>query len=95
MAGKPVTRANLDPTIPWGSFVTIGSPNVRAGGYGVALAPSPLTPHGPIPGHGELPSFINVGSTTVRANGRSIIRQGDVASCGDSATGYALVRVGG
>ncbi len=95
MAGKPITRAMIDPTIPFGALVTLGSPNVRVGGQPVALAPSPVTPHGPIPGHGELPAFITVGSVTVRANRQSVIRQGDPASCGDSATGFPTVRAGG
>ena len=58
------------------------------------LEGSPLTPHGPIPGHGEIPSFMNTSSISVRINGAGIIRQGDIASCGDSATGNPKILVG-
>jgi len=95
MPAQPITRANTDPTIPFGAMLTIGAPLVRVGGQPIALQGSPLTPHGPIPGHGEVPGFMNQSSLTVRANGKGVVRQGDVASCGDSATGYPTVKAGG
>ena len=94
MPGKPITRAMSDITIPFGAILTLGSPNVRVGGESVALQGSPITPHGPIPGHGEVPGFMSQCSFTVRANGQGVIRHGDVASCGDTTTGYPMVRAG-
>jgi len=87
----PITT-NINPTFPFGAYPLRFSPNVRIGGSNVVIAPSPLTPHGPIPGHGELmPAFIASGSATVRVNGFGVVRQGDVASCGDQATGNTFL----
>ena len=92
MAGGITTSEHV--TTPFGATLTKTSPNVKAGGKPVALQGSPVTPHGPIPGHGEIPSYMNTSSTTVKINGQGVIRQGDMASCGDSATGKPKIKVG-
>ena len=93
MAGGITTSEHK--TTPFNATLTKTSPNVKAGGNPVVLQDSPLTPHGPTPGHGELmPAKMNTSSTSVKINGDGVIRQGDVASCGDSATGNAKIMVG-
>ena len=94
MPKGPVARAMTDPTIPFGAMLTLGAPTVRVGGQPIALVNSPLTPHGPNPGHGEVPGFMSQSSITVRANGQGVVRQGDIASCGDTTTGFPTVRAG-
>jgi len=93
MAG-PIARAGTDPTQPFQALLTLGATNVKVGGQPIALQGSPLMPHGPIPGHGEVPAFMYMSSSTVKANGKGVVRQGDVASCGDTATGYPKVTAG-
>jgi uncharacterized Zn-binding protein involved in type VI secretion len=88
-----ITRTT-DPTIPFGANLILGSTNVKVGGNPVALQGSPITPHGPIPGHGEVPGIMNQSSLTVKVNGQGVVRQGDIASCGDAATGFPTVRAG-
>tara|TARA_R110000824_G_scaffold392175_2_gene590407 strand:- start:3891 stop:4172 length:282 start_codon:yes stop_codon:yes gene_type:complete len=92
MAGGITTSEHC--ATPFGAAFQLASPNVKAGGHPVVLESSPLSPHGPIPGHGEIPSFMNTSSTSVRINGAGVIRQGDVASCGDEATGHPKIMVG-
>jgi len=76
--------------------MTLGASNVNVGGEPVALKGSPLTAHGPVPGHGELmPAFMYAGSTTVKANGKGVVRAGDVSTCLESATGHSKVTAGG
>jgi uncharacterized Zn-binding protein involved in type VI secretion len=92
MAGGITTSEHC--TTPFGAGFQLASPNVKAGGYPVVLENSPLLPHGPIPGHGEIPSFMTTSSIKVRINGEGVIRQGDIASCGDVATGNPKIMVG-
>ena len=90
---KGITRT-IDLTTPFGATLTLGSSDVKLEGYSVALQGSPLTPHGPIPGHGELLSIMNQSSLTVKVNGKGVVRAGDVATCGDIATGSSTVTAG-
>ena len=92
MAGGITTTEHC--ATPFGANFTLAEPKVNAGGYPVVLEGSPLTPHGPVPGHGEIPSFMSTSSISVRINGNGVIRQGDVASCGDQATGNPKIMVG-
>jgi len=86
MAG--VSRAYQDTA---GGTILSGAGNVNVNGMPVALLYSPVAGHGRNKHAG--PTMVR-SSNTVKANGRGVVRQGDIASCGHPATGSGNVYAG-
>lgn len=80
--GLPIVRQN-DQTVGHGCYppqkVLIGSSNVFIEGIPAHRQGDAVQPHGC---HGAHPTFGGSGSSTVKANGLSIQRISDKASCG-------------
>lgn len=68
-----------------------GAPTVIAEGLPVSVLGDDVTPHGEPP-HAK--ARIIMSSFTVFANGRGVVRQGDLASCGDTVISQSTVFVG-
>ena len=86
MAG--VSRSYQDTA---GGTILSGAGNVYVNGMPVALLYSPVAGHGKNQHAG--PQMVQ-SSNTVRANGRGVVRQNDIASCGHPATGSGNVYAG-
>jgi uncharacterized Zn-binding protein involved in type VI secretion len=83
------TRAYRDRA---GNIILDGITTVRVNNMPIAFRGAPVLFHGRR--RHAAPRMVQ-GSSTVRAGGRSVCRQGDVASCGHRATGSATVYIGG
>lgn len=75
-----------------GGPIKDGSSDVFVNGKSATVSGTPIKPHGKAP-HNN--SKLLVGSSTVFVNGKALIRAGDKATCGHSATGSSNVLAGG
>lgn len=71
-----------------------GSSNVFVNGSKTVLIGDNVKPHPPSPSpHSKAPKMVTA-SSTVFANGKPVVRSGDLASCSHSATGSSNVYAG-
>jgi uncharacterized Zn-binding protein involved in type VI secretion len=68
-----------------------GQTTVRFGGFLLAVLGDRVAGHG-LPPHNE--AVMVEASTTFLIGGRGVVRQGDLASCGDAATASSTIDVG-
>ena len=84
-----VSRVNQD--VAGGVITGNLAPTVQVNNYPIAVKGASVAPHG-LPPHS---AAVMVGSSsTVLANNLAVCRAGDVASCGDVATGSSNVSAG-
>lgn len=74
-----------------GGAITNTQSTVRADGKFVIVHGDPVAPHG-VGAHAGA-TMIAV-SKNVRIGGKAVVNAGDLATCGDEATGSSTVRVG-
>lgn len=86
MAG--ISRAGTDSA---GGIILTGSVNVRVNGFPVALNGAAVAPHGDSP-HNAATMIATTGKVFV--NGIAVVRAGDPATCGDTASGSSNVNGG-
>ena len=75
-----------------GHVIIGGKHSVRVNNMPIAVSGNRVLPHGR---RRHAWPWIVQGSSTVRAEGMPVCRQGDVASCGHRATGSTTVFIGG
>lgn len=77
-----------------GTIIGPGSSTVKINGKNVSVKGDSVTPHSPkdTP-HMGAPTMVG-SSSTVKADGKFIVRAGDSASCGHSASGSSNVNIG-
>jgi len=84
-----VSRVDLDTA--GGKITGPGEPSVFVNGKPISVKGDKVAPHGP----GTHAGAVMVGSSsTVFAGGIGVVRAGDLASCGDKATGSNNVFAG-
>ena len=77
-----------------GTITGPGCSTVRVNGKSVSVKGDSVTPHAPIDTpHDGAPVMVG-SSSTVKAGGKFIVRSGDSASCGHSASGSGNVNIG-
>lgn len=85
-----ISRVGVDSAA--GTILGPGVPSVRVNGSVISVKGDAVAGHAPGPHAGP----VMVGSsTTVFAGGIGVVRAGDAASCGDTATGSGNVFAGG
>lgn len=77
-----------------GTITGPGAPSVRVNGSSISVKGDSVTPHNP-KDTPHMASPVMVGSSsTVFAGGRPVVRAGDSATCGHSASGSGNVNIG-
>ncbi|MGR9106760.1 MAG: PAAR domain-containing protein, partial [Gammaproteobacteria bacterium] len=74
-----------------GTITGIQAPSVYADGDNIVCIGAAIQPHGVSPHDAAV---MTEGSSTVYAEGIAVCREGDLASCGDAATGSTDVFAG-
>ena len=77
-----------------GSITGPGCSSVKVNGKTISVKGDSVTPHSPPDSPHDKPNTMVGSSSTVKAGGKFVVRAGDAASCGHSASGSGNVNIG-